>query len=126
MFSHATAAAVPAPKPAPAAGGQLPEFVVAIDGSYAEVDVKNGYPGAKVGYCTVASVLVKIREMDRLDEDRPVDPREFRKTEEAATVDAALPGCNVITRNHTSARDSFREAVFDVLHDAIVDEEDRR
>ncbi len=125
VFSQAAAASVPDSKPAPAASGPLPEFVVAIDGSYAEVDVKNGYPGAKVGYCTVASVLLNIREMDRLDEGRPVDPREFRKTEEAATVDAALPGCNVITRNHTSARDSFRESVFDVLHDAIVDEDDR-
>jgi hypothetical protein len=125
VFSQATTAAAPQPKPTPDAAGTLPEFVVAIDGSYAEVDVKNGYPGAKVGYCTVASVLVKIQEIDRLDEARPVDPREFRKTEEAATVDAALPGCNVIIRNHTSARDSFREAVFDVLHDAVVDEDDR-
>ena len=75
-----------------------PEFVVAIDGSYAEVDVKNGYPGAKVGYCTVASVLVNLREIEKLDEQRPVDPVAFRKTEEAATVDAALPGTNVIIR----------------------------
>jgi hypothetical protein len=125
VFSQTSAMAMPDPIAAPAATPTLPEFVVAIDGSYTEVDVKNGYPGAKVGYCTVASVLVKIREMDHLDEGRPVDPREFRKTEEAATVDAALPGCNVIIRNHTSARDSFREAVFDVLHDAIVDEDDR-
>jgi hypothetical protein len=125
VFSQGSAAAMPDPKAASATPASLPEFVVAIDGSYAEVDVKNGYPGAKVGYCTVASVLVKLREIDRLDDDRPVDPKEFRRTEEAATVDAALPGCNVITRDHTSARDSFREAVFDVLHDAIVDEEDR-
>jgi hypothetical protein len=125
VFSQASGVPTPCPKAVPEASGPLPEFVVAIDGSYTEVDVKNGYPGAKVGYCTVASVLVKIREMDTLDERRPVDPREFRKTEEAATVDAALPGSNVITRNHTSARNSFREAVFDVLHDAIVDEDDR-
>ncbi len=125
VFGQASAAAAPHPKAAPATAGSLPEFVIAIDGSYAEVDVKTGYPGAKVGYCTVASVLVNLREMDRLDEQRPVDPREFRRTEEAATVDAALPGSNVITRDHTSARHSFREAVFDVLHDAIVDEEDR-
>src|SRR5690242_6744621 len=46
----------------------LPEFVVAIDGSNAEVDVRNGYPGAKVGYCTVASVLLNLREIDRLDD----------------------------------------------------------
>ena len=86
--------------PQPAHG--LPSYVVAIDGSNAEVDVKNGYPGAKVGYCTVASVLLNLSEMSRLDEQRPVDPLQFRKTEEASTVDAALPGCNVVTRNHTS------------------------
>jgi hypothetical protein len=125
VLGPGSAMEVPEPKAVPAAAASLPEFIVAIDGSYTEVDVKNGYPGAKIGYCTVASVLVKLREMDRLDDDRPVDPQEFRRTEEAATVDAALPGCNVITRSHTSARHSFREAVFDVLHDAIVDEEDR-
>jgi hypothetical protein len=113
-----------APILAPIVPELLPEFTVAIDGSYAEVDVRNGYPGAKVGYCSVASVLVNLRAVDRLDESRPADPVEFRRTEEAAAVDAALPGSNVITRNHASARDSFREAVFDVLHDAIVDEED--
>ncbi|MDD5198717.1 MAG: DNA double-strand break repair nuclease NurA [Terrimicrobiaceae bacterium] len=114
-----------APVSAPVAPESLPEFTVAVDGSYAEVDVRNGYPGAKVGYCSVASVLVNLRAVDRLDESRPADPVEFRRTEEAAAVDAALPGSNVITRDHSSARDSFREAVFDVLHDAIVDEEDR-
>ena len=44
------------------------------------------------------------------------------KRRKAATVDAALPGSNVITRNHASARHAFREAVFDVLHDKVVDE----
>ncbi len=102
-----------------------PEFVVGIDGSYNEVSVRNGYPGAHVGYCTVASVLINLKLIDRLDDERPIDPSLFRKTEEAATVDAALPGSNVITRNHTSARDAFREAVFDVLHDKVVDEEDK-
>jgi hypothetical protein len=67
----------------------LPIFVVAIDGSWAEVDVRNGYPGAKVGYCTVASVLLDLLKIDELDSARPVDPREFRKTEEASTLDAA-------------------------------------
>lgn len=113
------------PQPAPAHRNLLPEFVVAIDGSNAEVAVANGYPGANVGYCTVASVLLNLREIDRLDEQRPIDPREFRRTEEAATIDAALPGSNVVTRTHSSSRASFREALFDVLHDVVVDEEDR-
>lgn len=115
----------PKPSPAPTPLAEMPNFVVGIDGSYNEVPVRNGYPGAHVGYCTVASVLINLKLIDQLDEERPVDPKLFRKTEEAATVDAALPGSNVITRNHTSARDAFREAVFDVLHDKVVDDEDK-
>jgi hypothetical protein len=103
----------------------MPAFVVAIDGSNAEVPVVNGYPGARVGYCTVASVLVNLAELDRLDEQRPIDPVAFRKTEDAATIDAALPGCNVVTRDHVAAKHSFREALFDTFNDVILDEEDR-
>lgn len=114
-----------APRPAPDAPAQLPDFIVAIDGSNAEVPVKNGYPGARVGYCTVASVLLNLKEVNRLDEQRPVDPRDFRRTEDAATIDAALPGTNVVTRDHSSARAAFRESIFEVFTDVIVDEEDR-
>ena len=45
------------PKSPPAADSRLPSLVLAIDGSHAEVDVRNGYPGAKVGYCSVASAI---------------------------------------------------------------------
>ncbi len=112
------------PKLPPEVSTPLPIFAVAIDGSWAEVDVRNGYPGAKVGYCTVASVLLDLLKIDELDAARPVNPQEFRKTEEASTLDAAMPGCNVITRTNTSAIDSFREALFENFHDVIVDAED--
>src|SRR6202035_544034 len=88
----------------------LPQYIVAIDGSNAEVNVVNGYPGARIGYCTVASVLLNVKRIDELDMSRPVDPVEFRKTEDVSTIDAALPGSNVVTRDHSSARNSFRES----------------
>jgi|SRR6185437_14061416 len=100
---------------APAVGGPLPEFVVAIDGSQAEVDVQNGYPGAKVGYLSVASVLLDLAAIETLDNRRPVNPVEFRKTEQAATIDAALPGSNVVTRTHTSARVAFPNALAPIV-----------
>jgi hypothetical protein len=113
-----------APAKPPDAPANLPSLVLAIDGSHTEVDVRNGYPGAKVGYCSVASVIMNLTEVDRLDANRPISPIDFRKTEQPSSDASALPGCNVITRDHTSARDSFREAVFELLHDAIVDEDD--
>src|SRR6266700_1120667 len=86
------------PKTPPASDAALPSLVLAIDGSLAEVD--------------------------RLDASRPVSPIDFRRTEEPSSDASALPGCNVITRDHKSAKDSFREAAFELLHDAIIDEED--
>lgn len=113
------------PTEAPPQVQTLPRFILAIDGSYAEVDVKNGYPGAKVGYCTAASVLLDIDLVDRLDAARPVNPVEFRKTEQASSVDAALPGSNVVTRRQGSACSSFREELYDLFTDIVVDEDDR-
>jgi len=112
------------PVPAPAVPATLPDFVVAIDGSNAEVPVRLGYPGARVGYCTIASVLLDLGMIDALDSSRPVDPVEFRKVEAPSCVDAALPGSNVVTRIHTSARDSFRAALYEVFADGYVDEQD--
>lgn len=113
------------PSTPPAAEESLPEFIVAIDGSSQEVAVKTGYPGAQVGYLTVASVLLDLEAIDRLDEARPADPIAFRQTENAATIDAALPGSNVVTRTHKSAKVAFREELYEVFHNEVVDVEDR-
>lgn len=109
---------------APSFSDKLPSAVIAIDGSIAEVDVATGYPGAKVGYCSVASVIVDLAELARLDEMRPVDPTLFRKTEEVSSDGAAMPGCNVVVRDHKSAKESFRDSVYQLLNKSVVDEED--
>ena len=125
VFSPPSSGPTATPRTAPQPPEKSADFVVAIDGSSAEVDVKTGYPGAKVGYCSVASVLLKMREIDRLDEARPVDPREFRKTEEAATIDAALPGSNVVTRSQQSASASFRQELYELFQEAVFDDVER-
>ncbi len=112
------------PKSAPSPSSALPSLALAIDGSHTEVDVRNGYPGAKVGYCSVASVILNLAEVDRLDAQRPINPVDFRRTEDPSSDASALPGCNVITRDHMSASESFREAIFELIHDAVIDEED--
>jgi hypothetical protein len=117
------ASIVPTTSPPP--DEPLPEFIVAIDGSNQEVAVKTGYPGAQVGYLTVACVLLDLGEIDRLDAARPADPIAFRKTEQASTIDAALPGSNVVTRTHKNAQVAFREELYEIFHGEIVDSQDR-
>jgi len=113
------------PLMAPDYNDDLPKFILAIDGSKAEVDVRTGYPGAKIGYCTVAAVLLDLHLMEILDQQRPADPVKFRETESASTIDAALPGSNVVTRRQVSARASFREELFDLFQNIIIDDEDK-
>src|SRR5438105_2816036 len=74
----------------------LPSWVLAIDGSFAPVPLENGYPGAEAAYLTVASVLINTTKVRELDEARPVNPVAFRTTEQADSIDCAIPGCNVV------------------------------
>lgn len=101
----------------------LPDWVLAVDGSHAEVMVQNGYPQAEASYITVASVLLDVDKIQRLDAHRPVDPREFRTTEQPDSIDCALPGCNVILDNVNSARDSLRRSLLNVFENVRMSDD---
>lgn len=92
-----------------------PSVVIAIDGSMLPIEVENGYPGAEMGYVTVASVFIDLEKARELDERRPVNPVEFRKTQSPASVDSAFPGCNVIVDEEFSAKSSLRKVLYELM-----------
>ncbi|MBW4618675.1 MAG: DNA double-strand break repair nuclease NurA [Cyanosarcina radialis HA8281-LM2] len=104
-------------------GSWIPELLIAIDGSHAEVDIKNGFPGAEASYVTVASVILDVAKMQKLDRQRPVNPKEFKTIEQAESIDCALPGCNVVCEGERSAKDSLRKSIFDVLSSVKMSED---
>lgn len=99
-----------------------PDFVLAIDGSMAEVPVRNGYPSAAIGYVTVASVLLDVAKMVEFDANRPVDPKLFRTIENAESLDGALPGCNVVIDDDLNAVHSFRRALYEIFRNTRISE----
>jgi len=101
-----------------------PDLVLAIDGGELTVKVENGFPGAEVGYVTVASVLIDLKKIEVLETaDEVVDPKKFRETERASTIDSVFPGCNVILDSEGSAKASMRKALFESLKEAKVFED---
>lgn len=104
-------------------GDWIPELLIAIDGSHAEVEIKNGFPSAEASYVTVASVILDVAKMQKLDKQRPVNPKEFKTIEKAESIDCALPGCNVICEGEKSARDSLRKSIFEVLRSVRMSED---
>lgn len=103
------------PKDLPEFGKWLPDYVLSIDGSNAEVPVDNGYPSSRAAYITVVSVLLKLKEMRKLDEIRPVDPRRFQETHSSDPMDAVLPGANVTYEGEIDPRASLRRGVIDLF-----------
>jgi len=91
----------------------LPDWVVALDGSYQQTEVQNGFPGAEICYMTVAAVMLDVFKMRELDKQRPVHPKEFRATQQTGSLDCALPGCNVVLKDEESSSASFRRAFYE-------------
>ena len=52
-----------------------------------------------------------------------IDPKKFRETEKASTIDTVIPGCNVIIRGEKSAKASMRRALFEELQNTRAFEE---
>ena len=96
----------------------IPEMVLAIDGSYQCVPIKNGYPGAEIGYVTVASVLMLMKDVKQLAKKEFIDPKKFRETEKATAFDAVFPGCNIIIDSEKSPRTSLRKMIFEQFQNA--------
>ncbi len=92
-----------------------PELVLAVDGSHQPVLVEKGFPGSEVGYVTVAAVLMDVAKIRELDQQRPIDPKAFRMTENATSVDRAFPGCNIVIDDEQSSEASLRKALFETF-----------
>ena len=93
----------------------IPDLILAIDGSNLTAKAENGFPGAEFGYITVSSVLIDLKKVKSLEENQFVNPKEFRETEKASTIDSVFPGCNVILDDGKSAKSSLRRVLFEEL-----------
>jgi hypothetical protein len=97
--------------PPPIAGvkpsGWLPEHVIAVDGSFHELPLTNGFPGSQLCYYSIVSVLLELANMRELDAVRPISPGEFRELEKAEAMTAVLTGANVVRKGETDAKAAF-------------------
>lgn len=94
-------------------GDFIPQWVISIDGSHQPTPVRNGYPGAEIGYITIASVITNLFDIKKLSKEEFIDPKKIRDAEKADSLDTVVPGTNVIFGKCSSAKESFRKVIFD-------------
>lgn len=97
-----------------------PDLVLAIDGSNLAAKAENGFPGAEFGYITIASVLIDLKLIGELEKKEFVEPKKFRETEKASTIESVFPGCNVILDAEKNAKASLRRALFEELRGNVI------
>jgi hypothetical protein len=97
-----------------------PDLVLAIDGSNLAAKAVNGFPGAEFGYITIASVLIDLTFVRKLEKNDFISPKKFRETEKASTIESVFPGCNVILDAEKTAKASLRRALFEELKSNTV------
>lgn len=108
----------------PASDGHSPELILAVDGGYHVTPVKNGYPGAEIGYITIAAVLILLDKLRELATDDIINPVEYRATQKRSSIDTALPGRGVIIDDERTPEASMRKTLFEgmaeyrVFHDS--------
>jgi hypothetical protein len=101
----------------------VPDYVVAIDGSYQVAKAENGFPGAEFGYITISAVLIIEKDVRELSDQDFIDPKKLRETEKASTIETIIPGCNVIFKGEPSSKASMRKALFEELKNTRAFEE---
>ena len=101
----------------------IPDYVVAIDGSYHPAKAENGFPGAEFGYITISAVLIIEKAVQKFAKQDFIDPKKFRETEKASTIETVIPGCNVIIEGEKSAKASMRKALYEELQNTRAFEE---
>jgi len=97
-----------------------PDLVLAIDGSNLAAKAENGFPGAEFGYITIASVLIDLKLIGELEKKEFVEPKKFRETEKASTIESVFPGCNIILDTEKNAKASLRRALYEELRSNTI------
>ena len=100
--------------------GLQPDLILAIDGSNISAKVENGFPGAELGYVTVASVLIDLVEVRKCAKEEFINPKKFRDTEKAAPIETVFPGCNVVLDKEQNAKASLRRVLFEELRSNVI------
>jgi hypothetical protein len=95
----------------------LPLRVVAIDGSTLTHRVQNGFPGAEASLVLLSVVFIDVSELAKINDAEIPSPRIFNEFDRANTLDAVLPGANIVRkgRPEDSPVRFFRQTVFETL-----------
>ena len=116
-------AAEPPRTPTPQRGQDRITRIIVIDGSTVTSAVRTGYPGAEAALLQLAAVIIDLEALRNLVPGSIPRPSSIRGMEDCTTLDAVLPGKNVVRRDvdDDTPRQFFRATIHEMLSGKRVD-----
>ncbi|QJQ03789.1 hypothetical protein C798_27160 [Herbaspirillum rubrisubalbicans Os34] len=94
-----------------------PKYVVAIDGSHHEVQYDQGFPGAELGFVSVATILIDVNRLQEEADKPSIDPVKFNQVQSAYSFATVLASTNMVLKSDPDSRASFRRQWAKLLED---------
>jgi hypothetical protein len=107
--------------PPESSGVELPDRVIAVDGSYYESSIDDKLPSTRIGYVKVGCVLIDMAAYAalRVQDGRYVDPfRVAKLQDDVSPLTFTLPSANIRSKGKESVKESFRATVDEHLYSA--------
>ena len=89
------------------------EYILAVDGGYTTVEVKNNFPSAQFAFFQFGAVLFRVEDLEALSEKIYIFPEDMQKLHNLQRFKLALPIKNIVTNTESSLKNSIRKAIYD-------------
>ncbi len=90
-------------------------FVIAIDGGYTDVPVRDEYPSATISFLQFGALFFSMRDLEEIAQKPFIDPSDMAKLNEIERFKFPLPTKNITLSNQTSLTHSIRVTLFEFL-----------
>ena len=116
-------AAEPPQSLTPSRGHERITRIIVIDGSTVTSAVRTGYPGAEAALLQLAAVIIDLAALRDIPPGSIPRPSAMREMEDCTTLDAVLPGRNVVRRDvvDDTPKQFFRSTMHETLSGRKVD-----
>lgn len=97
------------------------QYVIAIDGGYTEVPVREKFPSATVSFFQLGILTFTVDDLDRLTKQSFIDPDDIAKLKQIQRLKFTLPVRNVIMKAQQTLSQSVRAALFEFFQQRVDD-----
>ena len=96
--------------------------IIAIDGGYNEVPVKDRFPSTQITFFQFGSLIFKTSDLDEISQEPFIDPEDIAKLKKIDRFEFVLPTRNILFGNTKTLTDSVRLALYDFFMKNIDDD----